>query len=276
MKKDIYERITERIIEKLEKGVENFEMPFNVGINAPRNKVTGKLYRGINLIILESGEYATFKQIKELGGKVKKGAKAEEIIFWKLIRAEDEDTQEEISIPIARTYKVFKIGRDTTGIESTKINTKKYEHESIKDAENIIKNYLDKPKLTSESGRAFYNKTDDIVNVPKKEEFKNINRYYSTMFHELVHSTGAEKRLNRETITKKSQFADETYSKEELIAELGASMLCTSIGIEKETIDLSASYIDGWIKALNNDKTLIISASQQAQKACDYILGNEF
>ena len=116
MSNRIYEEITQRIIEKLENGIvnEKFEMPFNLNSGIPRNRFTGKKYRGINAILLESGEYATFKQIKELGGKVRKNAKSEKIIFWKMIEVEDEETEEDIKIPLARIYNVFKIGRDTT------------------------------------------------------------------------------------------------------------------------------------------------------------------
>lgn len=274
MSNRIYEEITQRIIEKLENGIvnEKFEMPFNLNNGIPRNRFTGKKYRGINAILLESGEYATFKQIKELGGKVRKNAKSEKIIFWKMIEVEDEETEEDIKVPLARIYNVFKIGRDTTGIELMQKEVKYHEHERIEKADEIIKNYKDKPKITYEQGRAYYSPSEDIVNVPKTKEFKDINRYYSTMFHELIHSTGAKNRLNRDSITKAIKFGSENYSKEELIAELGASMLCATVGIENKTIDYSASYINSWIKALKNDYTLIITASQNAQKACDYIL----
>ena len=274
MSNRIYEEITQRIIEKLENGIvnEKFEMPFNLNSGIPRNRFTGKKYRGINAILLESGEYATFKQIKELGGKVRKNAKSEKIIFWKMIEVEDEETEEDIKVPLARVYNVFKIGRDTTGIDLMQEEVKYHEHERIEKADEIIKNYKDKPKITYEQGRAYYSPSEDIVNVPKTQEFKDINRYYSTMFHELIHSTGAKNRLNRDSITKEIKFGSESYSKEELIAELGASMLCATIGIENKTIDYSASYINSWIKALKNDYTLIITASQNAQKACDYIL----
>lgn len=272
MSKKIYREITERIIEKLKNGTGVFEMPFQNGI--PRNRVTGKAYRGINAILLDGGEYATFKQIRDLGGKVKKGAKSERIVFWKLINAEDEETQEEIKIPLLRIYNVFKIGRDTEGIEPTE-QVKKYEHEIIEEAENVIRNYPNRPKLTNESGSAYYSPVKDLVNVPPMKDFKDIHRYYSTYFHELVHSTGAFDRLNREGVTNFDAFGSHRYSKEELIAELGAAMLCGRIGIEKHTLDQSASYIDSWIKVLEDDYTMIVQASQYAQKAVDLIV-NEY
>lgn len=271
--KKLCKEITEKIIEKLKKGVGVFEMPFSNGI--PRNRVTGKAYRGINLWLLESGEYATFKQIQELGGKVKKGAKSKTVVFWKLLEIEDEETGEEVKIPLMKQYKVFKIGEDTEGIEPSEEN-KRYEHEKIQEAEEIIANYPNKPKFTRKQGKAYYSPIDDVVNIPPIEDFKDVNRYYSTFFHELVHSTGAEKRLNRDGVAKFDKFGSEQYSKEELIAELGASMLCGMLGLEKHTLDHSASYIDSWISVLENDHTMIINSAQQAQKAVDYILGQEF
>lgn len=273
MSKKLYEEITNKIIKKLEEGTGIFQMPFVNGI--PKNRITGKAYRGINAFLLEGGEYATFKQIKELGGKVKKGAKSEKIIFWKLVEAEDEETGEDIKIPLARTYNVFKIGRDTEGIEPSE-KVEKYEHELIDEAEKIISNYPNSPKITSNSGSAYYRPSEDVVNVPPTEDFHDIHRYYSTFFHELVHSTGSFDRLNREGIANFDRFGSERYSKEELVAELGASMLCGMIGIEKHTIDQSASYINSWIQALKNDNTLILTASQQAQKAVDHILNVKF
>lgn len=273
MKKKVYEMITNKIIKKLEEGTGVFENPFVNGI--PKNRLTGRAYRGINAFLLDGGEYATFNQIKQLGGRVKKGAKHEKVIFWKLIEAEDEETGEEIHLPFARTYNVFKIGRDTEGIEPFE-KAEKFEHDLINEAEEIVSNYKNKPKLTKESGAAYYKPSHDIVNVPPTEDFPDIHRYYSTLFHELVHSTGASKRLNRDGVVKSIKFGSDRYSKEELVAELGAAMLCGTIGIEKKTLDQSASYIDSWIKVLKNDKTFILSASQQAQKAVDYILDIEF
>lgn len=268
MSNKLYEKITNRIIEKMEQGTSIFQMPFVNGI--AKNYVTGKAYRGINAMLLDGGEYATFKQIKDAGGKVKKGSKAEIVVFWKMIEVEDEETGETVKIPLAKEYKVFKIGDCTEGIEP-KTKSKEYEHEPIEFAEKIIQEFENKPRFTNLSGRAYYRPSNDVVNVPPMKDFEDINRYYSTFFHELVHSTGSEKRLKRDGIVKLDSFGSEQYSKEELVAELGAAMLCGITGIENKTIDQSASYIKSWIKVLKNDYTLIVTASQQAQKAVDYI-----
>ena len=268
MSKKLYEKITKRIIEKMEEGTSIFQMPFTQGV--AKNYVTGKAYRGINAILLDGGEYATFKQIKDAGGKVKKGSKSETVVFWKMVETEDEETGERIKIPFAKEYKVFRIGEHTEGIEPKTV-TQEFEHEPIEFAESIIQGFEAKPRFTNISGRAYYRPSNDIVNVPPMKDFEDVNRYYSTFFHELVHSTGAENRLKRDGIVNFDNFGSEQYSKEELIAELGAAMLCGITGIEKQTLDQSASYIKSWIKVLKNDHTLIVTASQQAQKAVDYI-----
>lgn len=273
MSKKLYEKITNRIIEKLEEGTATFQMPFVKGV--AKNHLSGKAYRGINQVLLDGGEYATFKQIREAGGKVKKGAKSETIIFWKMVEGEDEDTGDTIKIPLAKQYNVFKIGKDTEGIEP-KEESEKFEHEPIAEAEKLIKDFANKPLITHESGRAYYSPSKDFVNVPPKRDFEEIHRYYSVLYHELVHSTGSKDRLNRPGIANIDHFGSKQYSKEELVAELGAAMLCGVTGIENFTIDQSASYIQSWIKALQNDHSLIVTASQQAQKAVDYILDTEF
>lgn len=272
-KNQLCEEITNKIIAKLEQGTGIFEMPFVNGL--PKNRVTGKAYRGINLWLLDGGEYATFKQIKELGGKVKKGAKAHTVVFWKLLEGEEEETGKEIKIPLLKQYKVFKIGEQTEGIEPTE-KVEKHQHEKIAEAEAIIKNYPNRPAITRASGKAYYRPSEDVVNIPPIEDFADVNRYYSTFFHELIHSTGSEKRLNREGVAKLDKFGSERYSKEELIAELGAAILCATTGIEKHTLDHSASYIQSWITVLKNDHTFIINGAQQAQKAVDHILNTTF
>jgi len=273
MSKKIYEMITNQIIEKLEKGVVPWKKPFVNGIAV--NWKTQKPYRGINTVLLDGGEYATFKQITEAGGKIKKGEKSHIVVFWKMLDIEDKESEKKKKIPMLRYYRVFKVGEQTEEIEP-KQELEKFEHDPIEEAEKIKDNYFNAPSFSFHSGGAWYKPFEDHINVPPKEDFPNINEYYSTLFHEMIHSTGHKERLNREGIIKHNRFGSKLYSKEELVAELGASMVCGITGIDNDTIDNSASYIDSWLQALKNDKTLIVSASQQAQKASDYILGIEF
>jgi len=270
---DLYKTITDKIIKRLEEGTIPWRKPFQ-SMEAV-NWVTQKPYRGINAILLDGGEYATFRQINEAGGRVKKGEKSELIIFWKLVEVEDEGVEGlKKTIPLMRYYRVFEINTQTEGLKS-KSNIKEYKHNPIEEAEKILEGYQE-PKFTEKLGKAYYRPVDDVVNVPPKEDFENVHDYYSTAFHEMVHSTGHEKRLNREGVTELSMFGDTKYSKEELVAEIGASFLCGKTGIINKTIDNSVAYIQSWLRALQNDKRLIVQASQQAQKAVDYIMGIKY
>lgn len=270
MSKKVYELVTQKIIEKLEKGVVPWKVPFQNHIAV--NWKTQKPYRGINVLLLDPGEYATYKQIKQHGGKIKKGEKSQIAVFWKWLEYPDEENEEEIKrIPFLRYYRVFEINTQVEGLKS-KRKFVEYQHDPIEKAEQIIAGYKNPPKITFQPRGAWYRPSDDLVNMPDKKEFESIHEYYSTFFHELVHSTGHKKRLNRKGVINVERTSKE-YAREELIAEIGASMLCGIAGIDNEIIDNSASYIQYWLRRLKNDPKLVVHASQQAQKACDYILG---
>jgi antirestriction protein ArdC len=131
------------------------------------------------------------------------------------------------------------------------------------------------PLIQHMGNRAMYNPRSDTVTLPMQTAFQSPDEYYSTAFHELTHSTMHEDRLNRKVTGQVHTFGDEEYSKEELVAEMGAAFLCGFAGIENTTIENSAAYIQGWLKSLKNDKTLLISAASLAQKASDYILNRK-
>jgi antirestriction protein ArdC len=272
MSQKVYQIITNKIIEKLEAGTVPWRKPFQKGVAV--NWKTQKPYRGINTLLLDGGEYASKKQIQEQGGRIKKEEwKNYHIaVFWKWLEIEDQETGEEKEIPFLRYYKVWEINSQVTGLES-KRSYETYEHNPIEEAEKMKEGYVNAPFYSSISGGAWYKPSLDQVNIPPMKDFKSIHEYYSTLFHEMVHSTGHDSRLNREGIVMYHGFGSETYSKEELVAELGASMLCGVTGIDNHTLDNSASYIESWLRALKDDYTLIVKASQQAQKACDYIQG---
>lgn len=269
----VYEIVTNKITEKLEKGVIPWHQPWSSRGCAVSWK-TQKPYRGVNAFLLESGEYATMKQINESGGRVKKGQHPQIVVFWKWLDKEDEETGEEKKIPMLRYYSVFDINTQVEGL-SSKRSIETFEHDPIEEAEKIVDGYANKPIIRFASGRAYYNKRLDFISVPRITDYKVAEEYYSTLFHEMTHSTGHQSRLNREGITEKAAFGDETYSKEELVAEMGAAMLCGTAGIDNTTLDNSASYIHGWLRALKNDSRLIVTAASQAQKAADHILGIE-
>jgi antirestriction protein ArdC len=267
----VYEIVTDRIIAELEKGVIPWQRPFtSAGIAV--NWKTQKAYRGINMWLLDKGEYATFKQVTEAGGKVKKGEKAHVVVFWKWNMEVDEKGNETgKKIPWMTYYNVFEINTQCEGLAS-KRKEETFEHNPIEEAEKIIKGYMNSPEIRYSSGRAYYKPSMDYVNMPPLIDFKKCEEFYNVFFHELAHSTGHKSRLNRPGITETAAFGSETYSKEELVAEMSAAMLCGTAGLET-TYENSAAYIGSWLKSLKNDNKLVVQAASQAQKAADYILG---
>lgn len=276
----VYEKITSKIISLLENGVIPWHMPWVCG--KAINYVTRKPYRGINAWLLtKAGEYLTFNQIQKLGGKIKKGSKAHTVVYSKTITKyvsgaeeienENADNKTIKRYFLLRYYTVFHLD-DVEGIPS-KLQT--YEHDPIEKAEEIINGYTNKPNIVCDNpGEAFYSPLLDYINMPPMHGFPSLEEYYSVLFHESIHSTGHKSRLNRFVGEAASApFGTKEYSKEELIAEMGAAMLCGVAGIENVTLNNSAAYIQSWLKVLKNDKKFVGQAASAAQKAADYILG---
>lgn len=273
MENKVYDYVTEIIINQLEGGIIPWSKPWS-GSRAV-NFVTRKPYRGINALILDGGEYLSFKQVQELGGCVKKGAKSHMVVFYKISAklvegAEIEEKGKFKRFFLLRYYNVFRL-RDVEGIES-KLDS--FEHNPIEKAENISNGYSKGPKVINEDlNSAYYSPSKDIINMPKMKQFKEIEKYYSTLFHEMIHSTGHVSRLGRFTgEAAKAAFGSEVYSKEELTAEMGAAMLCSICGIDS-TFEHNAAYIQSWLKVLKDDKKFVVQAAGLAQKAADHILG---
>ena len=273
---DVYTIVTNRIIEHLEKGVVPWRQPW-ADAGLPKNLISGKPYRGINVWLLSTLNYPqncflSFKQVKELGGTVKKGEKAQEVIFWKWLEVKNKETKEKEKIPVLRYYNVFNISQ-CEGIPIEKI-PKQIERNNhpIDTCEKIINEMPKCPQILNIEQKAYYRKSDDYINMPKIETFVNSESYYGTLFHELVHSTGHNDRLNRMELIKNNGFRTKDYAIEELTAEMGASYLKSYAGIPIEHLETNASYIQGWLERLKNDKKIIVHASSQAQKATDYIL----
>jgi antirestriction protein ArdC len=149
------------------------------------------------------------------------------------------------------------------------------EFEKNENCEAITAGYKDRPEITHLRQQASYSPSDDVVNMPIKESFESSQEYYATLFHELVHSTGHSKRLDREGVKDLNVFGSETYSKEELVAEMGASFLCARTGIENRTFQNAVAYIKGWLSIIKKDSKFLVQSATQAQKAADYILNTE-
>ena len=267
-KQTVYEMVTERIIKKLESGVIPWRKPWNSSGAVAWD--TQREYRGINAMLLEPGEYATFNKIKEAGGKVKKGAKGQIVVFWKMFENEEDPDKK---IPSLRYYTVFEINTQVEGLKSKRKESETHNHSPIESAEQIKEAYQNCPLISYAPGKAFYMPSTDSISVPEINDYNNPEEFYSTMFHEMVHSTGHKSRLNRSGITAIAAFGSETYSKEELVAEIGSAMLCTVAGIDQTTFENSASYVSSWLRALKGDPKMVVFAASQAQKAADHIRG---
>lgn len=280
MAKSVYEMVTDRIIAQLEQGIIPWEKPWTGIRSGAYNRISKKPYSLINQMMLShNGEYATFKQWQQLGGHVRKGAKSEIVVFWKIQSIEekqDDGTTIKKSIPLLRYYNVFHISQ-VEGVEPLSQDELK-DIEPIEKAENILRDYVKKENITLEhtaGDKAYYSPGRDLIHLPLMEQFRDASEYYSTAFHEATHSTMKETRCNRmeERKGKLVAFGSDEYSKEELVAEIGSANIMNMLGIEtKKSFRNSTAYIQNWLEVLKNDVRFIISASSKAEKAVKYIL----
>lgn len=285
--------ITERILAELEKGVAPWHRPWFGTLDGPISHATGKPYSLLNQILLGDvpSEFVTFKQAKAEGGAPKKGSKGKLVTFWKRIQvsgvATDEDADGEAEaatgrgrvIPFLRYYTVFDIA-DCDGIAPKFPDREAVAHEPSAEGEAVVDGYFSQdgaPQLDRDhkSNRAFYSPALDSVTVPRIDQFPELAEFYSTLFHEMIHSTGHASRLDRFT-GKDAHFGSEDYSREELVAEIGAAALLHRIGLETPTtFRNSAAYVDSWSKALRADSKLFTTACARAEKAVRWILGEK-
>lgn len=278
MSKTVYEMVTERIIEELEKGSIPWEKPWSGRRSGAYNFVTKRSYSLMNQMMLKHrGAYGTFKQWTEKGGKIRKGEKSEIVVFWKfqIVEEENEDGEkEEKKIPMLRYYNVFHISQ-VDGVELKEEELP--EVEPIESAEKIKRDYVEREHiriLEYATNEAFYSPTGDFIQVPERGQYKDIESFYDVLFHEMTHSTGHKSRLNR--LERGAHYGNELYSKEELVAELGSASLMNMLGLEtKKTIRNNAAYIQSWIKVFKNDPRFIVSAAGKAEKAIKFILNED-
>jgi len=277
--KDIYKKVTDLIIDQLEQGHIAWENPV-IHNCRPQNLVTGHIYRGINPLLLsmcETPYFMTFKQARSIKANIKKGAKSLPVVFWSvgIYSKENEAGElEEKKSFLLKYYNVFNLS-DIENLPAKYLKKTEFNKKNkleIQTAEQIINNYKNAPKLELCTGTPHYSPAADVIRTPKKEFFKSSNHYYSTLFHEMGHSTGHKSRLNRfDKEHANLRFGSKDYAKEELTAELTASFLMSQTG-ETVNIDQRAAYIESWLKVLKNDNKLLISSAGKAEKATNYIL----
>jgi antirestriction protein ArdC len=277
---DVYQIVTDRVIALLEAGTVPWRKPWAGGdAQFPKNLVSGKEYRGVNIWLLScagfsSPYWVSYKQAQARGGSVRKGEKSSIAVFWKRFETADKATGEKKTIPMLRYYRVFNV-EQCEGVEYPKPEARAVTFDSIAAAESIVAAMPGPPEITHNEARAYYQRSNDRVNMPKRETFDKGEEYYSTLFHELIHATGHESRLGR-LQNDKSNFGSSTYAKEELLAEMGASYLNAQAGIVETVIDNSAAYIASWLGRLKEDRKLVVSAAAAAQRASDWILGKTY
>ena len=289
-KTNIYQTVTNNILAAMENGIIPWRKPFKTSFSPiPINFSTGKVYRGINVFLLNlaclqfgypKNAWLTFRQAKQMGGYVKKEQSSETILFWKsALINETNSSQEEESelikkVYIARIYNVFNIDQCEGIDKDSEILTT---NPRIGSCEEVYAHYPEvRPELNL-GLKAMYIPALDQIRIPGVDDFHSTSEYYATLFHELVHSTGHMSRLNREGISEAKRSDKIRYSKEELIAEMGASFLCSFTGIENPDLtNNSAAYLQSWLRVFKQDKTMVVKAASQAQKAVDFILGIQF
>ena len=275
---DIYSAVTDRIISQLEQGVIPWHKPWTGVQGGAYSGATGRPYSLLNQMLLgKPGAWYSYNEITKRGGHVRKGEKASMIVFWKQIQTvvnNDDETMipESKYIPMLKYFNVFHASQCESLPEVTPKETA--EQPVSAEAEKVIMEYLSRETLKLEhraGDEAYYSPSRDCVVLPLREQFTENAEYYSTAFHELTHSTGHSTRLNRLTAT--AHFGNEIYSKEELVAEIGAAALMNCTGAETEkAFKNSAAYIQSWLTALRNDRRMIVSASSAAAKAVNYII----
>lgn len=281
MNNKVYQEITDKIVEQLRNGTVPWQQPW-FGSNGPISYATGRQYSFLNKLVLqgEPTEFLTWHQIQQHNGRLRKGSKGRRVFFWSTFdKAETNDNGETVikQIPYLKTYTVFRVD-DCDGVRkrwlpktSTTTNT------PIKQAEETVSNYLSREKIELKNIRneAYYSVRYDYINVPVINNFKSSEGYYSTLLHEIIHSTGNQKRLARfKPNDTSAPFGSPDYSREELVAEMGCSFLLNHLGISNtRTLTQNAAYIQSWLKALSNDISLVAVAAGRAERAVQFILG---
>jgi antirestriction protein ArdC len=291
---DVFKSVTDRIILGLEKGIVPWRNPLKNGLSSslPKNLVSDNHYSGINVLLLSMNNYQsqywlTFNQAKRLGGTVIAGETPTEILYWDFTVTHQQtkkviELKEYNAMPVKKKvdYELTSFGRfyhvfNTDQIDGVIMPNKTNEqplNERIIACDQAVSLYEDKPELKHAAGTPCYLPSKDLIRIPKPSAFKSSEDFYSTLFHELVHSTGSNARLAREGVVGQINFGSSTYSHEELVAEIGASFLCAETGIVNQVIDNSVAYIKNWLKVLRDDKYFVFKASSEAQKAVRYIL----
>lgn len=281
---DVYQRVTDQIIQAIEAGADKWEMPWHsqeTAFRYPTNIESGKQYRGVNVLGLWASSYlqgfqepvwGTFKQWSEKGLFVRKGEKATIGVFWKRLDAPGEAEATGVLEPegqsgprlVARAFPLFN-AQQIEGYEAPPLPETPHV-ERIQRAEEFFAALG--AELRHGGGKAFYRPEGDYIQMPPFEAFFDPIAYYSTLAHEATHWSGHKSRLDRDL---KGRFGSESYAAEELIAELGAAFIAADLELAPDPRPENAAYIQSWLKVLREDNRAIFTASSHAQRAADFM-----
>lgn len=277
---DAYAAVTARVLEALERGTAPWRKPWQEISGSPANALTGRPYRGVNVVLLGLAPYAdhrwlTFRQALELGGNVRKGERSTEVTFWKPLdvpATENED--ERRRVPLLRSYRVFN-AEQCEGLRLPPVDADLWarRHRRIERAETVLRHMPDPPEVREGGSRAWYAPAEDLVAVPPLCAFETADAFYATLWHELGHATGHPRRLGRPGVSESAAFGSADYSREELVAELASAFVCAAVGLDNSLAENSAAYVAGWLRALGEDHRAVVVAAGQAQRAADWIFG---
>jgi len=285
-RRDPYAEVTDRIMAALDRGTVPWRHPWRA--RGLRNAVSHRPYRGINLLVLsltsmeagyDDARWLTFRQAEQLGGHVRRGEHGTRVVFWKWPARDDErdtdpdDERRGDAFPLMRLYTVFNVAQ-CEGL-SLPDPESGGEFDPLERAESIVSGYASGPDVLHDAAAAYYVPARDEVHLPPRSAFRDADGYYATLFHELAHSTGHPSRLGREGYQESVPFGSPVYSREELVAEFAAAFLCQEAGVDASRLDQSAAYIASWLRALQDDRRLVVAAAGQAQRAVDHILGRD-
>jgi antirestriction protein ArdC len=278
-RKEIYGKVTASLIEMMREGVAPWSKPW-IAFPAS-NGSTGKAYRGINRLSLglametngwSDPRFVTFKQCKAMGGRIIKDSKGSTIVYNKVMEVEDPKTGEVETKWLFRYSTVFNVAQ-TEGIEwEPLIPEPDFAHDDAHDdAQHLVHSWLTGEGIDFAHGgdRAYYSPGRDAIQMPAKESFVTVEHYYQTLLHEIVHSSGHEKRLKR---IDQDTFGSDAYAKEELVAEIGAAMLYATVGLDRDMMEHSAAYLKAWADRLEEDPGILALAANAAERAADYVL----
>lgn len=289
---DVHEAITDQIIQAIGAGTGPLQMPWHRSggaIYRPTNIASGNAYRGVNVIALwaaaqsrgfEQGVWGTYRQWQARGGQVRRGEKSSLVVFYKTLDADDDhhqqqDDEQQHRRFVAKASYVFNVDQvDNVDVD---VDAPK------PDVDPVVRDQSAEAFLTAtqavirEGGdRAFYRPSDDTITMPDRWRFTGTETitpteaWYATAFHELVHWSGAQKRLDRQFA---ERFGDDAYAVEEMVAEIGAAFLCGDLGITTEPRPDHAAYVDHWLRIMKGDRKAVFAAASAASKAADYLVG---